>query len=76
MASSWVAIEHPNGYSFIITMLTYAVRFTTVYLVKSTYNVSIGVIVSCLVGNICHLSLYYMYTRKDKYINSKESAYL
>lgn len=66
MMSSWVAIEHPNGYTFLVSTITYTIRFITVYLVKSIYNVSIGVVVACLISNTFHIFIYYMYSKHDK----------
>lgn len=70
--SAWVAIEHPNGYTFIITMFTYVVRFMTVFLVKNDYRVSIGVVASAIVGNLCHISLYFYYRNKTSKAQVKQ----
>lgn len=66
MMTSWVAIEHPNGYSFIITMVTYIARFVTVALIASDYRASLGVVTSAIVGNLCHIAIYQKYMKKTK----------
>lgn len=68
MMQSWLVIEHPNGYSFIITIITYVARFTTMLLISSDYRVCLGIVSSCIIGNFCHMFIYFRYIKKDNKI--------
>lgn len=72
MMSSWVAVEHPNGYSFIITAITYVVRFITMAMIKSDYRVCLGVVSSCIIGNLCHIFIYRCYMSKTSLTTIKQ----